>query len=427
MQTTHIVPPGATVTNPVEFELIRKDGQPSPSEFAVPGRRAYNVGRRTRPTGPPRSRMHIPKTRGLSADELWEQRCSVLPKRQNWCLVWIFYIPSEPGTTFKSIKTVFVGTYKTKQIAESAQIRARGMYPNRASMLSRIGFWQALPVPRWLDKFPEVDAYNGTVIKRLINQDFKKTRIEHEVLRRRAKARADVESDPPEMASEKVENVVYGKAAIDDEDDKEPVSSRPSEQWESVSGKGLISRQQRIGLAWVLPSVQRRGRDLKEVAVAWLGTFRSVTEANNQQQLIKAKHPEWDVHSFTVGEPIDLPVPIWELQKRELVQYNQDMLGDFMRSIPGNGKSGNEILPPDMRESRTVEDDVQKQHEEDLVDLIIAETKTDEPIDDNTGLVQLGIETKDFGHGLSIKCETFGQPENPTDCKDVETETSELG
>lgn len=426
MQLSQTVPDGAIVVNPVEFQLIRKAGQPSPSDFGVPTSHTYNVGKRTRPHEPPRSRMHIPKTRGLTGEQLWELRCSVLPKHQNWCLVWIFFVPNEPGSTFKSIKIVFVGVYKNREMAASAQIHARGMYPNRASMLSRVGFWQALPVPRWLESDAAHDEYNGDIIKRLIDQDTKKTRIEHEVLRRRAKAAADIEADPPEIASEKVESAVYGESRVDEDDDeiKDSGDSKPVDIWVSLDGKGLVPKKQRIGLAWVLPSVQRRGRDLREVAVAWLGTFRSVTEANNQQKLIKDKHPEWDVHSFFVGEPIDLPVPIWELQKREQVQYNQEMLGDFMRSNPTIVEDDDPIIePPDMGDGRTVEDDVMEQTEADLVNAIIPTPPvTQGAADQRDDLIKVTAETKDLGNGLKIKMETFA----PRATNDV-TVPSELG
>lgn len=406
---THTIPKNAVIVDPVDFEIVRQPGQPNPLDFAVPSNHTYNVGKRTRPVEFPQPHMYIPKTRGLAGVDLWEERCKVIPKHQNWCLVWVFFTPLEAGKTFKSLKMVFVGTYKTKQMAESAQMRARGMYPGRASMISQVGFWQALPIPRWLHNESDIDAYNGTIIKRLIDQELKKVRIEHELLKRRSQARADIEADAPEVATEKIENAVYGVLPTHKDRSDEKHDVRRVDKWTSVDGDGLVAKKERIGLIWVLPSVQCKGRHLNDIAFAWLGTFKSSTDANNQQLLIKEKHPEWDVHSFTVGKPIDVPVPVWDLQKKSKVQYNQKILGDFMRSNPTSTETPTDILPPIIRgSSQTTKDDELQLNEKALLDSIDPRlASASAPPHPTSHLTKLSEEIKDLGHGLTIKTETF--------------------
>lgn len=407
------VPKGAMVAPRVNFELQRKDGQPCPSDFLIASNQTHSVGMRTRPNEIPQARMTIPKTRGLSVDILWEQQCMVLPSKQKYGLAWVFHLPLESGVEFESMTVVYIGSYKTRYMALSAQVRAKGMFPDRTSMLFKIGYWQALPVPRWLDEFEDVDQYNGEVIKRHMTNDFKLTEIEHELLRRRAKANVELLPDDPAVATEKVEEAVYGKDpnlkenAEDDDDEKtEPVVAKPTEpahvvdQWDSKPVEGLVSSKSKIGLAWVLPTLQRRGRKLTDIALAWLGTFRSVEAANVQQKLIKRVHPEWHVYSFEVGQPLSLPVPTWEMQRKRRVQYDQDILKEFMRADPEVGAPSVDLIPPvSMRQTEPIKDSS-------LFDEIVGAPE-DKEADENKDLVSTKKGETDLGHGLKMKFEMF--------------------
>lgn len=409
------VPKGALVAPRVNFELQRKEGQPCPSDFLVSSKHTHSVGKRTRPNEIPQSRMTIPKTRGLSVDVLWEQQCMVLPQNQKYGLAWVFFLPLEPGIKFESIKVVFISSYKTRHTALSAQVRAKGMFPNRTSMLFKIGYWQALPVPRWLDEFEDVDQYNGEVIKRHMTYDFKLTEIEHELLRRRVKAKVEQLPDDPAVASEKIEEAIYGKDLTLEEngaeggadETKDPgvvvsATTRAVDQWDANPVKGLLSPKSKIGLAWVLPTLQRRGRKLTDVAIAWLGTFRSVQAANAQQKLIKKAHPEWHVYSFEVGQPLSLPVPTWEMQREKRVQYDQNILKDLMGTDPEvGGAPGVDILPPATMRQDPANDDSS------LFDDIVGAPEDNEKDDENEDLVSTKKGETELGHGLKLKFEMF--------------------
>lgn len=416
IKTTKHIPDDVYVTKPVNIQLLRNRNQPSPSDFAVSMEHGQ-MSSRSRPYGVLQRMMHIPKTRGLSETVLWEERCSVLPHHQEWGMAWVFFIPDHPGITFKKIQVVFLGCYRTEGAAVSAQNRVRGMFPNRASILFRIGHWTTLPIPRWLTGFQNIDRYNGDIIKRLMKQDFRKTQIEHEILRRRTNAKTNKQHEDPQVATQKVEDVVYGTTqAAEEEVAQQPRTARLEvDDWNADDVKPILRAKQKYGLAWVLPAIQNEGRDLKEIAIAWLGTFKSLTEVNSQQELIRTAHPEWDVHRFDVGQPLDLPVPIWTLQANQSVHYSQDTLRQFMRTDTAPTEVAAPLIEPpplDPGEStKRVVFDIAAEEEE-VIKAIAGAGDTDEEEEKEKKLLLDHEETTINKSGFKVTLQSFRNEED---------------
>lgn len=405
------LPPGAHIAPRVHLELQRKEGQPCPSEFAVPERHINEVGHRTRPVGLPKSHLMIPPSTKLSVDFLWEQQCKTIPHNQKWGLAWMFHVPKEPNVLFNSITVVFIGAYKTKRLALSVQQKARGMYPNRVSMVFKLGYWQALPVPRWLDKFKDIDDYNGEVIKRHMRLDFKKTDVEHEVLRRRAHSKSNTPHDSPEIATEKIENLIHGDHT---QEIKQCDDAKLMDKWDSTSMTGLLSKKQKIGLAWSLPSLQCRGRVLKDLTVAWLGVFQSVSDAVAHKTIIEKHHPEWHIHSFEVGQPLELPVPFWKLQQEHKMHYEQNILNEFMRTKKSASEQETMVYPLDMnrQEKEVVLPTSMESDDKHSIEMLFPSLHSQQTDNENDSLVSSGKFHRDVGHGLTIDVENFKPSES---------------
>ena len=98
----------------------------------------------------PRSKLHIPRTRGVTSADLWQERCAHTPQEQRWGVGWVGSIPDEPGTKFEHIIIVLLATFSDEQLAQQFVQQIRSTHKNRPAFTFKMGYWQVLPVPRWL-------------------------------------------------------------------------------------------------------------------------------------------------------------------------------------------------------------------------------------------------------------------------------------
>jgi hypothetical protein len=274
----------------------------------------------------PESRLFIPSTRPMTASELYEERCKSRPAEQEWGAGWIDYAPQLRAVDRHSFTVVFLDVFATESDAHRYRERVTLEYPKRPLIVFRIGYWLALPVPRWLRTEAEVIAYNRTVTVGLISKDVQATRVKHAIIKRRAKQQGSDYSSP-EVETSKLESGGDDWIPPTEEARRVELDDYKS-QW--VAPSASCRSKYKYGLAWVLPNVQNPGHMFEHVTFAWLGAYMTDAQVQCAQATIREGHPEWNVAVFELGNPVSLPVPMWLLQLDRKVVYDQPYISELM-------------------------------------------------------------------------------------------------
>lgn len=331
-------PPGANVTSPVSIGI----GAPKNQD--------------TLPQLLPQSKLYIPQTRNIPAEQLWDERCKCVPNGQQWGAAWLDRVPTEPGHVYEHFVIVPLRVFTTHSKAAKFERRLKrnARYKDRPLMVFQLGQWLALPVPVWLKDDDSRVAYNRAAIVSLITNDTRSTNIKHEVIRRRQKENAELLRKADEILQPTYETadssvsqrgpqhaLPAGHVRYHTSDEETALLEARGERYElphpdAVAESAwqkphsLLSSKHTYGLMWVLPDIQSPGQEFEHVCFAWLGAYATQQHVDDAQRLIKAAHPEWSVVSFEIGTPLQMPIPSWIMQVNSSYVYDQDTLNQLM-------------------------------------------------------------------------------------------------
>ncbi len=289
----------------------------------------------------PESRLHIPSTRSMTVNELFEERCKFRPKKQTWGAAWIDYAPATaPAEGRTQFTVVFLDVFGSKARAERYRTKCLEAYSDRPLIIFRVGHWIVLPVPQWLDTDDAMIAYNRCAIVNLMKKDVEATVVKHEIIKRRQK-RSHLETSylTPEEETAKLESGGDTWVPPTEKERAEQLDDYKS-PWINVSRS--CTSKYKYGLAWVLPEVQNPGHRFEHVAFSWLGAFKTEGDVDSAQKTIRKQHPEWNVTVLELGKPVTMPIPLWLMQLDRKVVYDQPFVEELMSQV------GTSVSPEDM-------------------------------------------------------------------------------
>lgn len=278
----------------------------------------------------PEAKLFVPESRNKPVDEMWSEKYQT-PHKQTFGVAFFGPIPKTAGNKYTRFQICGLSVHKNEARANSERDHIREKHPEQMPGTFRMGMWHVLPVPVWLETESEQVEYARTCISYHMNLEKRKTKLRQDLVKRRSKL--PVGTKPFEAHEE--------ATLLEPDDVVDPPIDEEEKEKKVIKFKELVFRKHAWGLMSVLPEVQNPNQSFEFVCFNWIGAYKSRSDAEHERAIIQPKYPEWQIFSFKLGEPLDLPVPVW-LFKQEQFAFDQRTMKDFM-SCTTNGPNPEEL------------------------------------------------------------------------------------